>query len=100
MNSWPISRRIIFGFTAMLLISAALGIIAFWQLERISQSVALLADNSLPSVLPLNQCADLARDNIFACQQFAETESAEQRKVIEDRIVSNRTRMDELFKQY
>jgi methyl-accepting chemotaxis protein len=100
MNSWTISRRIIFGFAAMLLISAALGGFALWRLEGLSQSISLVADNTLPSVLTLNECAGLARDNIFACQQFAETESAQQRKAIEDRIATNRSRMDDLFKQY
>jgi len=100
MNSWTISRRIIFGFAAMLLISAALGGFALWRLEGLSQSIALLGDNTLPSVLTLNECAGLARDNIFACQQFAEAESAEQRKAIEDRIAANRARMDVFFKQY
>jgi methyl-accepting chemotaxis protein len=100
MNSWTISRRIIFGFAAMLLISVVLGAIALWRLSGVSQSVAALADNTLPSVLTLRACAGLARDNIFACQQYAEAESVEQRKAIEDRITSNRARMDELFKQY
>jgi len=100
MNSWTISRRIIFGFAAMLMISAALGGFALWRLEGLSQSIALLSDNTLPSVLTLNECAELARDNIFACQQLAEAESVEQRKAIEDRIATNRARMDELFKQY
>jgi|KBSSwiStaDraftv2_1062776.scaffolds.fasta_scaffold119223_2 methyl-accepting chemotaxis protein len=100
MNSWTISRRIIFGFTAMLLISAALGGFALWQLERISQSVALLADNSLPSVLILNECAALSRDNIFTTVQYHDAESAEQRKELEDRIAANRARVDELFKKY
>jgi methyl-accepting chemotaxis protein len=100
MNSWTISRRIIFGFTAMVVISAALGGFALWRLESLSQSLAAVADNSLPSVLVLNECASLARDNIFACQQYGDTESPEQRTAIEERINANRERMDELFKQY
>jgi methyl-accepting chemotaxis protein len=100
MNSWTISRRIIFGFAAMLFVSAALGGFALWQLKRISQSVAVVADMSLPSVLTLDECAGLARDNIFACMQYADAESDEQRKEVEGRIASNRAHMDELFKQY
>ncbi len=100
MNSWTISRRIIFGFAAMLLISAALGGFALWRMEGLSRSLAMVADMSLPSVLTLQECASLARDNIFACQQFADTDSAEQRKEVEARISANRTRMDELFKKY
>src|SRR5512138_499945 len=100
MNSWTISRRIIFGFAAMVAISAALGLFALWRLESLSRSLAVVADMSLPSVLTLQECAALALDNIFACQQFAESDSAEQRKEIEARIAANRARMDELFKKY
>ena len=100
MNSWTISRRIVFGFAAMLLISAALGIVALWQLERISRSVTVLAEMTMPSILTLNECASLARDNIFACQQFAEAETAEQRTALEERIAANRARTDELLKLY
>jgi methyl-accepting chemotaxis protein len=100
MNSWTVSRRIAFGFAAMVLISAVLGLFALWRLEKLSESLALVADNTLPSVLTLNEVAGLSRDNIFACQQYAEAESAEQRKTIEDRIAANRARADELFKKY
>src|SRR5690349_11272508 len=100
MNSWTISRRIVFGFAAMVLISATLGGLALWRLERLSQALADVADMSLPSVLTLNECADLARDNILACVQYGQADSAEQRTSIEERITANRARMDELFKRY
>ena len=76
MNSWTISRRIIFGFAAMLLISVALGAIALWRLEGVSQSVTNLADNTLPSVLLLRECAGATRDNIFTVLRYADAESA------------------------
>jgi methyl-accepting chemotaxis protein len=100
MNSWTISRRIIFGFTTMLLIAVALGAIALWRLEGINQSVLVLADNTLPSVLALDECAALSRENIFTIMRYADAESAEQRKELEDRIAANRARVDELFKKY
>jgi methyl-accepting chemotaxis protein len=100
MNSWTISRRIISGFAALLLISVALGAIALWRLQGINQSVLELADNTLPSVLILDECAALSRDNIFTVMRYAEAESAEQRKELEDRIAANRGRVDELFKKY
>jgi methyl-accepting chemotaxis protein len=100
MNSWTISRRIIFGFGAILLISAALGAIALWRLEDVSQSIARLADNTLPAVLTLRECDGRTRDNIFTILQYSQAESADQRKAIEERITENRTRVDELLKQY
>jgi len=100
MNSWTISRRIIFGFAAMLLISVVLGAIALWRLSGVSQSVIELADNTLPSVLTLRECAGRTRDNIITILQYSQAESADQRKDLDDRIAANRARIDELFKQY
>jgi len=65
MNSWTISRRIIFGFAAMLLIVIALGSFAIWRGQSLKQAISLLADNSLPSILTLRGCAGATRDNIF-----------------------------------
>jgi methyl-accepting chemotaxis protein len=100
MNTWTISRRIISGFAAMVLISLVLGSIALWRLWGVSQSITRLADNTLPAVLTLRECAGKTRDNIFTIVQYSQSESADQRKNIEASIAENRTRIDELFKQY
>jgi len=100
MNSWTVSRRIIFGFSAMLVISVVLGAIALWRMQGINQSVLQLADNTLPSVLTMDECAALSRENIFTTMRYTDADSAEQRKELEDRITANRSRVDELFKQY
>ena len=100
MNSWTISRRIIFGFAAMLLISVVLGAIAIWRLSGVSRSVTNLADNTLPSILTLREYAGATRDNIFTILQYADAESGDQRKELEDRIAANRNRIDELIKLY
>jgi methyl-accepting chemotaxis protein len=100
MNSWTISRRIILGFAAMLLISALLGGLALWRLLGISRSLVTLADNTLPSVLTLRACAGATRDNIFTTLRYADAESGDQRKALEEHIAANRTHVDELFKQY
>ena len=99
MNSWTISRRIIFGFAAMLLISVVLGGIALWRLYTVNQSVAQLVDNTLPSILTLREYAGATRDNIFTILQYADAEP-DQRKDLEDRIAANRNRIDELIKIY
>jgi methyl-accepting chemotaxis protein len=100
MNSWTISRRIIFGFAAMLLITVVLGLIALWRLSGVSQSVIDLADNTLPSILTLREYAGATRDNIFNILQYADAEPGDQRKGLEDRITANRSRIDELIKIY
>lgn len=100
MNSWTISRRIIFGFAVMLLIVIALGSCAIWRGQSLRGALALLGDNSLPSVLTLRECAGASQDNIFTALRYAEAESAEERKAFEERIAANHSHLDESFKRY
>ncbi len=100
MNSWTISRRIGAGFVAMVVISAALGLLGMSRLGGVSRALALITDDVLPSVLTLDECASLARDNLFSCLRYADAETAEARKALEDHVASNRSRMDELFRKY
>lgn len=99
MNSWTISRRIVFGFAAMVLISVVLGGIALRRLYTVNQSVEQLVDNALPSILTLREYAGATRDNIFTLLQYADAEP-DHRKDLEDRIATNRNRIDELIKIY
>ena len=71
MNSWTISRRIIVGFTAMLGIVIALGLFAIWRGQTLKSAIAVLGDNSLPSVLTLRGVAGATRDNIFTTVRYA-----------------------------
>ncbi len=100
MNSWTISRRINFGFAALVLITALLGGTAYWRMTSVNHSLRTLADNTLPSVLLLRECAGKTRDNILTILQYGEAASEAERKDIEGHITDNRTRIDELFKQY
>jgi methyl-accepting chemotaxis protein len=100
MKSWTISRRIIFGFAAMLVIVIGLGSFAIWRAQSLKEAISLLADNSLPSILTLRGFAGATRDNIFTALRYAETESAEERKAFDDRIAANAAHIDELIKRY
>ena len=55
MNTWTISRRVIVGFATMLLIIIALGVFSLWRLTGLTQNLAYLADNALPSILLLEE---------------------------------------------
>ncbi len=100
MNSWTISRRITFGFAAMLLIVLGLGMFGIWRGQTLNDAITMLGDNSLPSVLTLRGCAGATRDNIFTSLRYADAETAEERKALDERIAANRTHADELFKKY
>ena len=100
MISWTISRRIVAGFLVMVVISAGIGFLSMSRLERTTRALVLVADDVLPSVLTLKECANLARDNLFSSLRFAEAETAEVREELEEHIAMNQTRMEELFRSY
>ena len=70
MNNWTISRRVIAGFATMLLIIIALGVFALWRLTGLAQNIADLADSSLPSILTLNEAANISRANLIYLLQI------------------------------
>ena len=50
-----IPGRVTFGFGLLLLISLLIGAIALWRITEINRSVDILATNSVPSIIALNQ---------------------------------------------
>lgn len=100
MKHWTISRRISLGFAAVLSITFLLGMFALWRLQELRQDLEEVADNTLPSVLTLNESAALSRDNITTAQQFILADSEDQRKELERRIAANVTRVNELARRY
>ena len=66
MTKLTIPRRITLGFLTLVGLSLLVGGIALWQLLCIKQSVVLLADNSLPSVVTLN---DIIKLNAVTAKQ-------------------------------
>ncbi len=54
-----IPRRITLGFLTLVGLSLLIGVLALWQLQGVTQNVVVLADNSLPSVVALNDIIKL-----------------------------------------
>ena len=54
MRTWTISRRIVVGFSILVLLTMLLGAIALWQIVSVQQNVRNLASNGLPSIVVLN----------------------------------------------
>ena len=100
MNNWTISRRVIAGFATMLLIIIALGVFALWRLTGLAQNIADLADSSLPSVLSLEENANLSRDNLIYLERIGTAASAKENAQLEQKIAANKSRVDELMKNY
>jgi methyl-accepting chemotaxis protein len=101
MNNWTISRRIIAGFTTMLLTTVALGLFALWRLNGLAQNISELADSSLPSVLMLRETANISRGNLIDLLRINnDAGSTDRNAQLEQRIAANTVRRDELLKAY
>jgi len=100
MNYTNIPRRIIFGFSTLLAITVLLGAFAWWRLSETAHDLEILAGNVLPSVLLLNDCSDVSRDQMVLAGLLQQTETDEGRAEILRRIDANRSRVDDIFKRY
>lgn len=63
MNTWTVSRRIIAGFIARLVLLIALGWFALWRGQALNEVITELGDECLPGVLILWECTGATRDN-------------------------------------
>src|SRR5262249_28594903 len=99
MNNWTISRRIIAGFVAMVLIAVALGGFALWRLKGLAQNISDLADATLPRVLTLREAANQSRDNLITTLQI-EPGSSERNTQLEQKLGAGTVRRDELLTTY
>ena len=61
MRTWTISRRIVVGFSILVLLTMLLGAIALWQIVSVQQNVRNLASNGLPSIVVLNNISQASR---------------------------------------
>src|SRR5262249_33209273 len=99
MSNWTISRRIIAGFIAMVLITIALAGFALWRLNGLKQNIAELADQTLPRLLTLREFANQSRDNLVWTLQV-DSGSTERNTQLEEKITAGTARRDALFKSY
>ena len=58
MRTWTIPRRIIVGFSMLVLFAMFLGVVSLWQILSVQQNIRMLALNGLPSVVTLNKISE------------------------------------------
>ena len=100
MNNWTISRRVIAGFAAMLLIIVTLGVFALWRLMGLAEDIAYVADNSVPSILILREAGNRSRDNLISFLQIDPSNTTERNSMLQQKISTNDARRAELIKSY
>ena len=83
-----------------MLITVALGVFSLWRMTGLTQSIAYLADNAIPSILLLEETANLSRQNLINLERIDPSDSAALNAELEQSIATNKARVDELQKNY
>ncbi len=83
MKNTTISQRIIGGFAALLLITAALGGYAYWRLASLQESTARVTQDCLPTISLLGRIGSLVKENYINTYRFAMTDGTQEQRLKE-----------------
>lgn len=100
MKHWTIARRIILGFTAVILTAIALGAFAYIRLVTIKRGTTEIARQSVPGLLAIGGIESLARQNYSATLKYVAAKTAGERAALMSVIQTNITRINTLTNDY
>ncbi len=100
MKKWTISRRITLGFTAVVLITAAIGAIAYARINRIDQATGTVLENSLPSVVLLGEIQSLVKENFINTTQHVLSDNEQNMQEIEKAMDAKSAKLTELYASF
>ena len=84
MSTMTIPRRITLGFLMLVLLSLLIGGLSLWQLLGLKQNVLVLADNSVPSVVSLNEIIKANADTAKQIRQIVRGAEADGAVTVND----------------
>ena len=84
MSTMTIPRRITLGFLLLVLLSLLIGGLSLWQLLGLKQNVIVLADNSVPSVVTLNEIIKANAETAKQVRQIVRGVEADSAAVVSD----------------
>ena len=100
MKSWTVGTRIIFGFAAMLVIAAAIGLYAVIMMVGIHHDAATITQRNLPGVYLVGQIESLNLTNYLNTHRLALVDTAEERTSIQARMKDVTDRMSAIYAEY
>ena len=65
MRSWTIGRKLVLGFGTVMVITAALGTLAFWNGTRIGHNADVVANEVAPTAVASGQIVTRVMDCVF-----------------------------------
>ena len=100
MNNWTIGKRVVAGFTLVILIGIATSIFAYLRLANIREKSHDLATDSFPSHSLMTEIEATAQQDLIQTLQHMRATDAREKSSIESEIQANHQRRDRLFKDY
>lgn len=99
-NNWTIGRRIVTGFTTLLIITLALGGFALNRALSLKKNISDLGGNTMPSLNLLAAISNAVQDKMIAIQQLNDTLTPERRAELTKRLAEATSRVVDELKKY
>jgi methyl-accepting chemotaxis protein len=100
MKNWKIGKRITAGFTAVLIIAAALGLYAYTQLRTIQQGVSHITENTMPSIEVINRIDSRVRELYATVLNHVLAEDKQEMTRLEKSVEENSALNNDDLKKY
>jgi methyl-accepting chemotaxis protein WspA len=100
MRNWTIGKRLILGFSGVVLITLCVSIFAYRRLEAIERQTSALTNNSFPRQILMGQIALQSERAVgLVCQHIASSDTQELQK-LDESVRENQEKLGALFKTY
>jgi methyl-accepting chemotaxis protein len=100
MQNWTIGKRLIVGFSVVLVITVTLGVFAFVQLTGIRRQATAITGDALPGVYEICQAQSLAKDNRGLLLQHIVSDDPQQMADAEREMAATGQQLDAVLKTY
>lgn len=97
---WTVARRIAIGFSAVLLIMAAVGAISYFGVQAIQRSTTAMDERAMPGIVLMSQVESLVKENFINTTQHYLADDPALKAKIEKEMNAKSAALTELYKQY
>ncbi len=100
MKGLTIGRRLIFGFSGVILITLCLSLYSFTRLESIQSQASSLDKDSLPGAVLMGQIAAISEREVSLVLQHIKANDTQEVERLDQQLRENHGKLSDLFKTY
>ncbi len=100
MNNLTIGKRLIIGFSGIILITLCLSLYSFTRLESIQSQASSLGKDSLPGAVLMGQIAMLSEREVSLVLQHIKANDSQEVEKLDQQLRENHGKLSDLFKAY